>query len=143
MYNPYLEEDSFLPLEEATGELSQGNSQPTGLKNVASLKDSFLKLGDLSAVTDLFSSKVVTDLFSSKSEKKGSHVVGATQTEPSENFLDGMKKKLRLDELDGGDILLVMILIYLMLEGDDKIELAITLGILGFLWFLEGKEKED
>lgn len=50
-------------------------------------------------------------------------------------------KKLHLDDLETGDILLLVILIYLMIEGDDKLELAITLGVLFVLWLAEKKEE--
>ena len=43
--------------------------------------------------------------------------------------LAGLLKGLKLEELDTGDILLLLILLFLFLEGDD-LELIITLGLL-------------
>lgn len=41
--------------------------------------------------------------------------------------LSGLRKALRLDRLDSGDILLLLIALYLFAEGDDP-ELAVALG---------------
>lgn len=46
--------------------------------------------------------------------------------------LSGLLKGLRLDKLDSGDILLLLIALYLLVEGDDP-ELAIALGVTVFL----------
>ena len=43
--------------------------------------------------------------------------------------LSGLLKGLKLDSLDTGDILLLLILLFLFLEGDDM-ELIIALGLL-------------
>lgn len=43
--------------------------------------------------------------------------------------LAGILKSLKLDDLDTGDILLLLILLFLFLEGDDM-ELIITLGLM-------------
>ena len=42
--------------------------------------------------------------------------------------LSGLLKSLRLDSIDPGDILLLLILLYLLVEGDD-LELVIALGL--------------
>ena len=44
--------------------------------------------------------------------------------------LSGLLKHFHLEKLDSGDILLVLILIFLFLERDDNLELVITLGLL-------------
>lgn len=44
------------------------------------------------------------------------------------NGLSGLLKSLRLDNIDSGDILLLLILLYLLVEGDD-LELVIALGL--------------
>ena len=52
------------------------------------------------------------------------------QPEPAKKTgLAGLLKGLKLEELDTGDILLLLILRFLCLEGDD-LELIITLGLL-------------
>ncbi len=49
--------------------------------------------------------------------------------EKKKGGLAGLLKGLKLDGLDTGDILLLLILLFLFLEGDDM-ELIITLGLL-------------
>lgn len=44
------------------------------------------------------------------------------------NNLSGLLKSLRLDSIDSGDVLLLLILLYLLVEGDD-LELVIALGL--------------
>ena len=51
-----------------------------------------------------------------------------TQKEGLSNLL----KSLRLDKIDSGDILLLLIALYLLAEGDDP-EFAIALGLTVFL----------
>lgn len=53
--------------------------------------------------------------------------------------LAGLLKTLHLDSIDAGDILLLLIMLYLMAEGDD-LELVIALG-LTLLMGLGGEEK--
>lgn len=55
-------------------------------------------------------------------------------------MLGGLLKNVRLEELDSGDILLVLILLFLFLESDDNLELVITLGLL-LVFGLFGKEE--
>jgi len=43
--------------------------------------------------------------------------------------LSAILKSLKLDDLDTGDVLILLILLFLFLEGDD-IELIITLGLM-------------
>ena len=59
--------------------------------------------------------------------------------------LSGLLKNVHLEKLDSGDILLVLILIFLFLERDDNLELVITLGLLlAFgLFGKDGDEDED
>ena len=46
--------------------------------------------------------------------------------------LSGLLKTLRLDSLDSGDVLLLLILLYLLVEGED-IDLVIALGLVLFM----------
>ena len=55
--------------------------------------------------------------------------------------LSGIFKSLRLDRFDSGDILLLLIMLYLMAEGDD-LELVIALGLTLIMGLGDGK-KED
>lgn len=49
--------------------------------------------------------------------------------EKKKTGLSALLKGLKLEDLDAGDLLLLLILLFLFLEGDD-IELLITLGLL-------------
>lgn len=57
--------------------------------------------------------------------------------------LGGIFKRLKLDGMDRGDILLLLIVLFLVLESDDHLEIVITLGILLFMGFGGEGEKED
>lgn len=136
MYNPYLEEEEFLPVEAATllpdGEMPNPLAALSpSLKNLAG--DIVSKMGGFSAISQLFAKK----------EKPLSSMVEGEGTEPMGGFLEGLKQRFHLEDLESGDILLVIIVIYLMLEGDDKLELAITMGILALMWYLDHKSKEE
>lgn len=50
--------------------------------------------------------------------------------------LSGLLKAFRLDQLDSGDILLLLITLYLLVEGDD-LELVIALGLVLLMGFRE------
>ena len=52
-----------------------------------------------------------------------------TPEETSAGALHALFKSLKLDHLDSGDVLLLLILLFLFMEGDD-VELMITLGLL-------------
>lgn len=45
-------------------------------------------------------------------------------------LLEGVKKHFSLEHFDTGDILLVLIILFLYLEDGDNLELVITLGLL-------------
>lgn len=49
-----------------------------------------------------------------------------------EGSLSNLLKGFRLDRLDSGDILLLLIALYLLVEGDD-LELAVALGLTVFM----------
>lgn len=57
------------------------------------------------------------------------------------SWLSGLLKNFKLDDLDTGDILLLLIILFLFIDGDD-IELVITLGLL-LLFGLGGKDKKE
>lgn len=56
--------------------------------------------------------------------------------------LSGLLKNFHLEKLDSGDILLVLILLFLFLERDDNLELVITLGLL-LVFGLFGNEDDS
>ena len=55
-------------------------------------------------------------------------------------LLDGLGKHFSLENIDTGDILLVLILLFLFLEGDN-LELVITLGLMLLLGMGGDEEK--
>lgn len=56
------------------------------------------------------------------------------------NILSGLLKSLHLDNIDTGDILLLLILLYLLVEGDD-LELVIALGLTLLMGLGDDKEE--
>ena len=56
------------------------------------------------------------------------------------NSLSGLLKSLHLDNIDTGDVLLLLILLYLLVEGDD-LELVIALGLTLLMGLGDEKEK--
>lgn len=55
--------------------------------------------------------------------------------------LGGLLKQLNLKKADSGDLLILLILLFLFLESDDNLDLVITLGLL-LLFGLFGKDEE-
>lgn len=58
-------------------------------------------------------------------------------------LLDGVMKHFKLENFDTGDILLVLIILFLYLEDGDNLELVITLGLLLLLGLDGDKGKEE
>lgn len=58
-------------------------------------------------------------------------------------ILDGVKQHFSLEKFDTGDILLVLIILFLYLEDGDNLELVITLGLLLLLGLDGDKGKEE
>lgn len=73
----------------------------------------------------------ITEEDATPSPAAASHVQQEEAEKPQEEKkgLAGILKSLKLDDLDTGDILLLLILLFLFLEGDDM-ELIITLGLM-------------
>lgn len=67
---------------------------------------------------------------------------GASPLDGITGRLGGLLKNIHLEDLDSGDILLVLILLFLFLESDDNLELVITLGLL-LVFGLFGKEDKE
>ena len=55
--------------------------------------------------------------------------------------LSGLLKSLRLEGIDSGDVLLLLIMLYLLVEGDD-LELVIALGLVLLMGLGEGGERD-
>lgn len=58
-------------------------------------------------------------------------------------LLDGVMKHFSLEHFDTGDILLVLIILFLYLEDGDNLELVITLGLLLLLGLDGDDNKKD
>lgn len=58
-------------------------------------------------------------------------------------LLDGVMKHFSLERFDTGDILLVLIILFLYLEDGDNLELVITLGLLLLLGLDGDDNKKD
>ena len=53
------------------------------------------------------------------------------EEKPEKKGLSGLLKSLKLDDLDTGDVLLLLILLFLFLDDrEDNMELLITLGLM-------------
>ena len=57
--------------------------------------------------------------------------------------LSGLLKQVHLEQIDSGDILLILILIFLFLEGDDNTELLIALGLLLVFGLFDRGDRSD
>ena len=57
--------------------------------------------------------------------------------------LSGLLKNFYPEKLDSGDILLVLILVFLFLERDDNLELVITLGLLLIFGLFGNKDESE
>ena len=68
---------------------------------------------------------------------------GAGPLEGVTGWLGGLLKGIHLEEMDSGDILLVLILLFLFLESDDNLELVITLGLLLAFGLFGKKDKSE
>ncbi len=98
MYNRYLNQDEFQPVEPAAE--GPPPSSSSGEPKKGPLSDLLSRLGGKKNAGGLF----------------------------------GIFSGLKLDELDKGDILLILILLYLFWESEDE-ELLIILGLLLFTGF--------
>lgn len=68
---------------------------------------------------------------------------GAGPLEGVTGWLGGLLKGIHLEEMDSGDILLILILLFLFLESDDNLELVITLGLLLVFGLFGKKDKSE
>lgn len=68
---------------------------------------------------------------------------GGTPLEGIVGKLGGLLKHFHLENLDNGDILLILILVFLFLESDDNLELVITLVLLLLFGLFGNDEKME
>ena len=121
MYNRYISEDTpYVPIQEAEHPQGGGRSN-SGTKGHGPASTGGFRF------SSLFSGKEgAGSLFSSGDGSGG---------------LSGLLKALKLEDIDPGDILLLLIILFLLVEGDD-LELVIALGLV-LLMGLGDREGED
>lgn len=112
MYNQYLDDDSFILLEpEPQG---QHGSHPGHSQHRQNRPNQPHPSGPHRPLEPV----------RSKNDLVGEVTRGLGQA------LDGVMKHFKLEHFDTGDILLVLIILFLYLEDGDNLELVITLGLL-------------
>ena len=125
MYNQYLDDDSFILLEpEPQGQHSSHPGQGQPRQNRPNQPHPGVP-------------RRPPDPVRSKNDLVGEVTRGLGQA------LDGVMKHFKLENFDTGDILLVLIILFLYLEDGDNLELVITLGLLLLLGLDDGKDKEE
>ena len=122
MYNRYIPEDmSYTQVEE-----SPSNAHPGVPRNGSPSVPPFRLPDFLSGREGLFA------IFEGRSLFPGGTGEG----------LSGLLKTLHLDKIDSGDILLLLIMLYLLVEGDD-LELVIALGLVILMGLGEDREEAE
>ena len=131
MYNHYLDDDSFVLLEpepqqhpgrQGPDQHQGGHSQPQPQRHPNHPQPG--------------PQRRPPEPIRSKNDLLGEVTGGLGQ------LLDGVTKHFKLENFDTGDILLVLIILFLYLEDGDNLELVITLGLL-LLLGLDGDEKKE
>lgn len=122
MYNQYLDDNSFAPLEPgpqgpASGPRPQGRGQ-------FDQPPPHRQPGGPSPRPGQSKNDLVSELTGGLGQ-----------------LLDGVRKHFSLKDFDTGDILLVLIILFLYLEGDN-LELVITLGLMLLLGLGDDEPKE-
>lgn len=132
MYNHYLDGDSFILLEpEPQNGPNQGHSgQPRRSPGPSQSQQQ----QNASRPGPQFRPPEPTR---SKNDLVGEVTRGLGQ------LLDGVMKHFSLEHFDTGDILLVLIILFLYLEDGDNLELVITLGLLLLLGLDGGDDKKE
>lgn len=124
MYNQYLDDDSFTLLEpEPRGQPGDHPNQNRRRQN--------------SPQPHPNGPRHSPEPIRSKNDLVGDVTRGLGQ------LLDGVMKHFKLENFDTGDILLVLIILFLYLEDGDNLELVITLGLLLLLGLDGDKGKEE
>lgn len=125
MYNQYLDNDSFVLLE------PEPQSQPGNHQNQNQHRQ------NRPSQPHPNGPRRPPEPIRSKNDLVGEVTRGLGQ------LLDGVTKHFKLENFDTGDILLVLIILFLYLEDGDNLELVITLGLLLLLGLDGDKGKEE
>ncbi len=130
MYNQYLDGSDFVLLEEEPQAAAPGRNRPQGQNQHGRNHPGQQYPGqNRPAPRPMGPSQ-------SKNDLVGEITGGLGQ------LLDGVMKHFSLENFDTGDILLVLIILFLYLEGDN-LELVITLGLMLLLGLGDDKPKDD
>ena len=125
MYNQYLDDNSFVLLE------PEPQGQPIGHPNQGQTRQ------NRPGQPHPNGPRRPPEPVRSKNDLVGEVTRGLGQA------LDGVMKHFKLENFDTGDILLVLIILFLYLEDGDNLELVITLGLLLLLGLDDEKDKGD
>ena len=90
-------------------------------------KQTILIIEDDRAISNFISRALATNEYRTISAFTGKEGLSRLLNSREGGGLSGLLKTLRLDSLDAGDILLLLIILYLLVEGDD-LDLVIALG---------------
>ena len=131
MYNRYISEDTpYVPIQEAEHPQGGGRSN-SGTKGHGPASTGGFRF------SSLFSGKEGLGALLGGKEGAGSPFSSGDGS----GGLSGLLKALKLEDIDPGDILLLLIILFLLVEGDD-LELVIALGLV-LLMGLGDREGED
>ena len=95
-------------------------------------KQTILIIEDDRAISNFISRALATNEYRTISAFTGKEGLSRLLNSREGGGLSGLLKAFHLDRLDSGDILLLLIALYLLAEGDDP-ELAIALGLTVFM----------
>lgn len=133
MYNQYLDGSDFILLEDEPQAAPPGQNRPQGRgqSHPGQGHPNQQRAGQSRPAAQTMGPS------RSKNDLVGEITGGLGQ------LLDGVLKHFKLENFDTGDILLVLIILFLYLEGDN-LELVITLGLMLLLGLEDNdKPKED
>jgi hypothetical protein len=126
MYNQYLpQNEDFVPVEPENG----GNFDH--LDGVGHSGD----VGDAGNVGNAGNAENQPGIGAEHTGKAGFHL---PHLDAGKESLSSLLKTLKLDNIDSGDLLLLLIILFLLVEGDD-LELVIALGLVLLMGLGEGK----
>ena len=139
MYNRYLDDGSFVLLDpESQAHQPQPNQNRQGTNRAPGRQGQQPNQRHASPGTpNPGSQRRPAEPFRPKNDLAGDVTRGLDQ------LLDGVKQHFSLEKFDTGDILLVLIILFLYLEDGDNLELVITLGLMLLLGFHDNDDKEE
>lgn len=135
MYNHYLDDDSFVLLDpepQAQAHPSQNHQGPHHGPNQNQPPNQHRPSGPHSG-----------NQYQPMQPNRSKNDLVGEVTRGLGQLLDGVMKHFSLEHFDTGDILLVLIILFLYLEDGDNLELVITLGLLLLLGLDGDDNKKD